>query len=204
MGGEQRLVIARPPSGSDEPLLAVRYKWDNRLLVGLPSWDPLWQIVTAFDGPGEGAASRLIADSGWMLSAEGLAFCLRATKCLSGILEVLQGQTVQGPIPTWKAFLCLAPIVGAPSCGLGSWRSSLSSGSGLRQHPDCPGRGSHVGCGARDLGSSCRRHPARDAADCAAHRDGSMDGPWRFEPEGSGEPQGRDRGAGAGLQPDGG
>jgi signal transduction histidine kinase len=68
------LAIAPPPSGGEQPLLAVRHVWQDRLLVGLLSWDSLRQIVTAYDDHDEGRHTFLVTDDGWMVSAEGLSF----------------------------------------------------------------------------------------------------------------------------------
>ncbi len=119
--GEQRLVVLPPPAGSTEPLLAVRHLWDNRLLIGVMNWDPLQQIVTAFDGSGEGVASRLITEAGWMLSAEGLAFLPSEGQqdAFRAIVEALQGQDGSGAYTS---------LEGIPVFGAYRWNPGLRVG----------------------------------------------------------------------------
>ena len=69
---DQGLVIAGDLQGA--PVLAVYHAWQDRLLVGLLSWDALRQIVTAHDDPDQGRSTFLVTDDGWLLSAGGLSF----------------------------------------------------------------------------------------------------------------------------------
>lgn len=96
--GDRRLIIAPPLAGSDQPLLAVRHAWDERLLIGLLNWDSLRRIVTAYDESSEDRHTSLVTEDGWILSAKGLTFRFTedGENVSSGAAEILAGQNGSG------------------------------------------------------------------------------------------------------------
>ncbi len=120
-GDDIGLIVAPAPPGSSQPLLAVSYAWDNRLLIGLLSWDALRQVVTASDGPEEEGITYLVSDDGWMLSGEGLTFLSSEQRksASQAVVETLQGQSGSA---------AYADLEGVPVFGAYRWNPELKIG----------------------------------------------------------------------------
>jgi signal transduction histidine kinase len=124
--GDGGLAVAPSPLASGQPILAIRYAWGDRMLVGQLSWDSLQQLVTAYDDPEEGQYTTLIISDGWMLSGEGLALLSSETQgsASQGIVETLQGQGGSG---------AYASLEGAPVFGAYRWNPELQAGILIEQ-----------------------------------------------------------------------
>ncbi len=124
--GDGVLAVAPSLLATSQPILAIRYAWGDRILVGQLSWDSLQRLVTAYDAPAEGQYTTLITSDGWMLSSEGLALLSAETlgSASQGIVETLQRQNGSG---------AYANLVGAPVFGAYRWNPELQAGILIEQ-----------------------------------------------------------------------
>ncbi len=118
---EKGLIIASPPSGSLEPLLAINYPRDDRQLVALPGWDALQRVVAASEASWEGSTTYLVMSNGWILSQEGLSFvpASEAGSLPQGIAEIRQQKDGSGAYDG---------LTGEPVFGAYRWNPALQVG----------------------------------------------------------------------------
>jgi signal transduction histidine kinase/HAMP domain-containing protein len=105
-----KLVFVQAPGSPGELLPAIGYRWDDRLLVGLLSWDLLERAISASPGLGEGATARLVTEEGQIVSQEGQFLPSAEASWGAGFLSGPRGQGVarypgEDGIPVMGAYL---------------------------------------------------------------------------------------------------